>query len=304
MKKIITSIVALISSFASFAQQDPQYTQYMYNTINVNPAYAGSRGVLSVFGLHRTQWVGMDGAPTTNSFSINTPISESGLGLGVSLVNDKIGPTKENNFSVDLSYSMPVSENYKLSFGLKGSLNFLDVDFTKLNIYNQADPRFQNNIENKLNPNFGAGLYLHSDKTYFGVSIPNFLQTKHYDDNSYSVANEKMHFYFIGGHVFDLSSDLKLKPAVMTKFVQGAPLQVDLSANFWLYEKFTLGAAYRWDAAVSVMAGFQISNQLFIGYAYDAETTRLANYNSGSHEIFLRYEFLNNVNKVITPRFF
>lgn len=304
MKKIITSIVALISSFASFAQQDPQYTQYMYNTINVNPAYAGSRGVLSVFGLHRTQWVGIDGAPTTNSFSINTPISESGLGLGVSLVNDKIGPTKENNFSVDLSYSMPVSENYKLSFGLKGSLNFLDVDFTKLNIYNQADPRFQNNIENKLNPNFGAGLYLHSDKTYFGVSIPNFLQTKHYDDNSYSVANEKMHFYFIGGHVFDLSSDLKLKPAVMTKFVQGAPLQVDLSANFWLYEKFTLGAAYRWDAAVSVMAGFQISNQLFIGYAYDAETTRLANYNSGSHEIFLRYEFLNNVNKVITPRFF
>lgn len=304
MKKIITSIVALISSFASFAQQDPQYTQYMYNTINVNPAYAGSRGVLSVFGLHRTQWVGMDGAPTTNSFSINTPISESGLGLGVSLVNDKIGPTKENNFSVDLSYSMPVSENYKLSFGLKGSLNFLDVDFTKLNIYNQADPRFQNNIENKLNPNFGAGLYLHSDKTYFGVSIPNFLQTKHYDDNSYSVANEKMHFYFIGGHVFDLSSDLKLKPAVMTKFVQGAPLQVDLTANFWLYEKFTLGAAYRWDAAVSVMAGFQISNQLFIGYAYDAETTRLANYNSGSHEIFLRYEFLNNVNKVITPRFF
>lgn len=303
MKKIILAFGLLLSVLAS-AQQDPQYTQYMYNTINVNPAYAGSRGVLSVFGLHRSQWIGMDGAPTTNSFSINTPLAESRLGLGISLVSDKIGPTKENNVSADISYYIPVSENYKLSFGVKGSLNFLDVDYSKLNIYDPSDPLFQNNIENKLSPNVGAGVYLHSDKTYIGLSIPHMLETKHYDDNTYSVAQERMHMYLMGGHVFDLSYDLQFKPAVLAKYVNGAPLQVDLSANFWLYEKFTLGVAYRWDAAVSGLAGFQISDQLFIGYTYDAETTRLANYNSGSHEIFLRYEFLNYAKKVITPRFF
>jgi type IX secretion system PorP/SprF family membrane protein len=303
MKKLILAFSLLLSVLAS-AQQAPQYTQYMYNTINVNPAYAGSRGVLSVFGLHRSQWVGMDGAPTTNSFSINTPLAESRLGLGVSLVSDKIGPTKENNVSTDISYYIPVSEDYRLSFGVKGSLNFLDVDFSKLNIYDPSDPLFQNNIENKLSPNVGAGVYLHSDKTYFGFSIPHMLRTKHYDDNTYSVAENRMHMYLMGGHVFDLSYDLQFKPAVLAKYVNGAPLQVDLSANFWLYEKFTLGAAYRWDAAVSGLAGFQISDQLFIGYTYDAETTRLANYNSGSHEIFLRYEFLNYAKKVITPRFF
>lgn len=303
MKKIILAFGLLLSVLAS-AQQDPQYTQYMYNTINVNPAYAGSRGVLSVFGLHRSQWIGMDGAPTTNSFSINTPLAESRLGLGISLVSDKIGPTKENNVSTDISYYIPVSENYKLSFGVKGSLNFLDVDYSKLNIYDPSDPLFQNNIENKLSPNVGAGVYLHSDKTYIGLSIPHMLETKHYDDNTYSVAQERMHMYLMGGHVFDLSYDLQFKPAVLAKYVNGAPLQVDLSANFWLYEKFTLGVAYRWDAAVSGLAGFQISDQLFIGYTYDAETTRLANYNSGSHEIFLRYEFLNYAKKVITPRFF
>lgn len=303
MKKIILALSLLLSVLAS-AQQDPQYTQYMYNTINVNPAYAGSRGVLSVFGLHRSQWIGMDGAPTTNSFSINTPLAESRLGLGISLVSDKIGPTKENNVSTDISYYIPVSENYKLSFGVKGSLNFLDVDYSKLNIYDPSDPLFQNNIENKLSPNVGAGVYLHSDKTYIGLSIPHMLETKHYDDNTYSVAQERMHMYLMGGHVFDLSYDLQFKPAVLAKYVNGAPLQVDLSANFWLYEKFTLGVAYRWDAAVSGLAGFQISDQLFIGYTYDAETTRLANYNSGSHEIFLRYEFLNYAKKVITPRFF
>ncbi|UYW01923.1 type IX secretion system membrane protein PorP/SprF [Flavobacterium agricola] len=303
MKKIIVTISLLTSLFAT-AQQDAQYTQYMYNTINVNPAYAGSRGALSVFGLHRSQWVGMDGAPTTNTISLNTPLGESRLGLGVSLVSDKIGPTKENNTSVDLSYYIPLNERYKLSFGVKGSLNFLDVDYSKLNIYDPSDPNFQNNIENKLSPNFGAGIYVHSDKSYIGLSVPHMLQTKHYDDNTYSVANERMHMYLMAGHVFDLNYDLQFKPAALVKYVNGSPLQVDVSANFWLYEKLTLGVAYRWDASVSGLAGFQISDQLFIGYAYDAETTRLANYNSGSHEIFLRFEFLNYAKKVITPRFF
>ena len=288
----------------TFAQQDSQYTNYMYNTINVNPAYAGSRGVMSIFGMHRTQWVGLDGAPVTNTFSLNTPINNSNLGLGLSFVNDRIGPSDENAISADISYTIQTSETYKLSFGVKGTANLLNVDFTKLNRYNLTDPQFQNNIDNKFSPNIGAGIYFHSDKLYAGLSVPNFLETEHFDDNVAATAKERMHYYLIGGYVFDLSDNIKFKPAFLTKLVTGAPLQLDLTANFMFNEKFVLGAAWRWDAAVSGLAGFQVNENWMIGYAYDAETTKLANYNSGSHEIFLRYEFKGKTEKVVSPRFF
>ena len=299
----------MLASSVSYAQQDAQFTQYMYNTININPAYAGSRGALSVFGLHRTQWVGLDGAPVTNTFSINTPINGTNIGLGLGIINDRIGPSDENNISADFSYSIPTSERYKLSFGIKASANLLNVDFTKLNIYNSSDPRFKDNIENKFSPNIGAGLYFHSDKTYIGLSVPNFLETKHFDgtanNNAQSfIASERMHYYLIAGHVFDLSANLKFKPSLLTKLVAGAPLQVDVSGNFLINDKFVIGAAYRWSAAVSAMVGFQASDSWYIGYGYDLETTRLANYNSGSHEIFLRYELFQKVDKIISPRFF
>lgn len=293
----------MLTCFCSFAQQDSQYTQYMYNTINVNPAYAGSRGVMSIFGLHRTQWVGLDGAPTTNAFSINTPINDSNLGLGVSFVNDKIGPTNNNTITADLSYTIQTSETYKLSFGVKASGNLFNLDTNKLNPQDAADPNLQN-YSSKFSPNFGAGVYLHSDKLYFGVSVPNFLQDNKYNDNDVTVFKEKMTFYTIGGYVFDLSPDVKFKPAFLTKVVAGAPLQVDLSGNFLIFDKFMLGAAYRWDAAISGMAGFQVTDGLFIGYGYDRETTNLRNYNSGSHEIFIRFELFNRVKKLVSPRFF
>ena len=307
-KRILLFIVTLVAA-SSYAQQDSQFTNYMYNTVNINPAYAGSRGALSIFGLHRNQWVGLDGAPKTNTFSLNTPINDTNFGLGVSIVNDRIGPSDENSISADVSYTIPISENYKLSFGVKATANLLNVDFTKLNIYNPADALAQYNVDNKFSPNVGAGVYFHSDKTYFGLSVPNFLETKHFDKDAggfsaNSVASEKMHYYFIAGHVFDLSGSVKLKPALLTKVVQGAPLQIDLSANFLFNEKFTLGAAYRWDAAASLLAGFQVSDSWFIGYGYDLEVTKLANYNSGSHEFFLRYELFKNYNRVVSPRFF
>ena len=288
----------------TFAQQDSQYTNYMYNTINVNPAYAGSRGVMSIFGMHRTQWVGLDGAPVTNVASINTPINNSKFGMGISFVNDRIGPSDENAISADISYTIPTSETYKLSFGVKGTANLLNVDYTKLNRYDLTDPQFQNNIDNKFSPNIGAGIYFHSDKLYAGLSVPNFLETEHFDDNVAATAKERMHYYLIGGYVFDLSDNIKFKPAFLTKLVTGAPLQLDLTANFMFNEKFVLGAAWRWDAAVSGLAGFQVNENWMIGYAYDAETTKLSNYNSGSHEIFLRYEFKGKTEKVVSPRFF
>lgn len=293
----------LLMSLVSYSQQDAQYTQYMYNTINVNPAYAGSRGVMSIFGLHRTQWVGLDGAPTTNAFSINSPIENSNLGIGLSFVNDKIGPTVENTISADVSYTINTSETHKLSFGIKGTANLFNLDISKLRVQNQGDPLLRN-LNNNFSPNVGAGVYFHSDKSYLGLSIPNFFETKRYDDNDIAVYKERMNLYFIGGYVFDLSSNLKFKPAFLTKVVEGAPLQLDLSGNFLINEKFVLGAAWRWSAAVSAMAGFQVSNGLYIGYGYDLETTKLANYNSGSHEIFLRFELFKRQDRIVSPRFF
>lgn len=302
---ILFFVISLVSLFG-YSQQDSQYTQYMYNTNNVNPAYAGSRDVLSIFGMYRTQWVGLDGAPDTGVFSLHSPVSER-VGLGLTFVNDRIGASDESTMSIDFSYSIPVSDDYKLAFGLKGTAHLLNVDYSKLNWYNPNDP-LNNNIQNRFSPNVGAGVYLYSEKFYVGLSVPNILETKHYDDDvrmtTQTLASERMHGYLITGYVFDLTSDIKFKPAVLAKAVKGAPLQADITANFLFNEKFTLGVAWRWDAAVSGLAGFQINNNWFIGYAYDAETTKLANYNSGSHEIFLRYEFVRKSNRMVSPRFF
>lgn len=302
MRKLV--LVLLFCSVASFAQQDAQFTQYMYNTININPAYAGSRGAVSIFGLYRTQWVGLDGAPETSSFSVNTPVG-SNVGLGISLVNDKIGPTNENNLSVDFSYSIPTSATAKLSFGIKGSANLFKLDPTKLTAEDQGDEQFQD-LENKFSPNIGAGIYWHTDKAYVGLSVPNFIQTNRYNDNDVAIYKERINYYFIAGYVFNLDryEMIKFKPALLTKMVEGSPLQVDASANFMFNDKFVLGVAYRWSASVSALAGFQITDSLYLGYAYDHETTKLANYNSGSHEIFLRFEFLNKYSRITSPRFF
>ena len=303
MRTKILYFALMLIGLVSYAQQDAQYTQYMYNTINVNPAYAGSRGVLSIFGLYRTQWVGLDGAPETGAVSVNSPIANSNLGVGLSFVNDRIGPTNENTISADISYTIRTSETYKLSFGVKGTANLFNLDVSKLNPQDSDDPMLKD-LNNDFSPNVGAGVYLHSDKLYLGASVPNFFETKRYDDNDVAVYKERMNMYFIGGYVFDLSPSLKFKPAFLTKIVEGAPLQLDVSGNFLINEKFVLGAAWRWDAAVSAMAGFQITDGLYIGYGYDLETTKLANYNSGSHEIFLRFELFKKQEKIVSPRFF
>ena len=301
MKTILTIICAFILQ-SMYSQQDSQYTQYMYNTPLVNPAYAGSRETITAFLLHRNQWVGLEGAPVTNNFSINMPVGDSNFGVGLNFVNDEIGPVSENEISADLAYFIQVSENYKLSLGLKGTANLFQLDVNKLRIFDPSDPQFQN-VDTEFSPNVGAGLYLFSDKTYFGLSIPNFFESYRYNDNNVEITKEKMHFYFIAGHVFTISPNIDFKPAVLSKIVEGAPLQADVTANFLFFDKLTLGAAYRWDASVSALAGFQISDSWFIGYGYDLETTKLANYNSGSHEIFLRYEFFNR-SRVSAPRFF
>lgn len=304
--KVLAGVLLSFGCVEIHAQQDPQYTHYMYNTVNINPAYAGNRGALSLFGLHRTQWVGLEGAPITNSLSINTPIKDSRLGLGVSFVNDRLGVTEENTISLDLSYTIDLNrQGSKLSFGVKGSANLLNVEYSRLKQSTPGDPLLAVNIENQFSPNIGAGVYWHNEKSYVGLSVPNFLENERFENSSiYSSMNQRMHFFLMGGHVFDINPTLKFKPAALVKATQGAPLQVDLTANFLIHDKLTIGGAYRWDAALSGLIGYQITNGLFIGYSYDAETTKLARYNNGSHEVFMRFELFNKYNRVNSPRFY
>ena len=312
--KILVSFGLILSTVVTVkAQQDAQYTQYMFNTMSVNPAYAGSRGQLSIAALYRSQWVGLEGAPTTQTLNIQSPIRNSRLGYGVSIVNDEIGDgvVQETYFDAVLSYTIDVSAEGKMSFGLKAGGNLLNLDFNKLRNFD-AEPLNTDNIENRFSPNVGVGLYYHTNTFYAGLSAPNLFQTEHFDNSQQEaggvqfLSKERINFYLITGYVFDLNGNLKFKPALLTKVVGGAPLQVDVSANFMFNEKFTFGAAYRWDAAVSVMAGFQISDQFMLGLAYDRETTALGGtqFNDGSFEVFLRFELLRSYQRLVSPRFF
>jgi type IX secretion system PorP/SprF family membrane protein len=303
MKKIVYSLIFLLGLSAS-AQQEPQYTQYMYNPSVINPAYAGSLGYGSLFSLYRTQWIGLEGAPKTLNLSYHQPLESTNLGLGGNIVHDEIGPSTTTNFSVDVSYTINFENESRLAFGIKAGGELLNIDYTKLNHYNPSDVSFRNNINSQFSPNIGAGLFYYNAKSYLGLSVPMLLQTKRYDEFAYSDANRRQHFYLMGGKVFDLSYNVKFKPAFVAKMVAGAPLQVDLTGNFLINEKFTVGVAYRWSAALSALVGFKVNDRISIGYGYDRETTRLSNFNSGSHEIFLQFDLFKINQQVETPRFF
>lgn len=288
----------------AYGQQDPQYTQYMYNHSIINPAYAGTLEGLNIFGHYRTQWVGLEGAPKTATVSVTTPLGDSGLGLGVNFVNDHLGVMDDNNLTLDLSYSVDLNYQYKLSFGLSGAFNMLDINYSKLNIHNPTDPISQEDIKNEFSANVGAGMFLYSDKAYVGFSIPHFLTRYRYEEGQTSTMRQKTHFYLTGGYVFDMSRYWKFKPAAMIKGVTGAPVQVDVSANFMYADKLTFGAAYRWDAAFSGLLGFQVTDGIMVGYSYDSDTSNLGRYNSGSHEFFLRFTLTKNNKRINAPRFF
>ncbi len=303
MKKYIIIIIFFIG-LTGYSQQDAQYTQYMYNTSLFNPAYVGSEDFLKISGVYRSQWVGLDGAPETFSLSLNDRIGKN-VGIGGSIISDKVGPSNETIINADFSYTINF-ENTALAFGLKASANILNVDFSQLT-GSDTDMEFEENVDDRFTPNVGAGVYFYSDKYYVGLSVPQLLETSHYERNELRetyLAKERFHTYFMGGYVFNLNENLKLKPAYLLKVTDGAPLQLDLSANFLLLDRFTLGASYRLNSAVSALAGFQVFNNVFVGYSYDADTTELRSYNSGSHEIVLRFDVISSLKKYMSPRFF
>jgi len=310
MKKIILVMALLLSCFwvEMQAQQDPQYTQYMYNMNIVNPAYAGSRGTLSIGLLGRTQWVGISDAPKTATLSIHAPVGKN-LAAGFSAIADSYGPVNEQNIYADLSYTITTSEEGRFAFGLKGGITLFDVGLLSDIIPPQTVPGvdrlFQDDI-NEIFPNFGAGVYYYTDKFYAGLSAPNLLETKHLEKQSGTItrASEKMHYFFTSGYVFDLSETLKLKPSFMAKAVSGAPLSLDVTANMLFNDRLELGLNYRLDDSIGGLVNFGVTPDLRIGYAYDYTTSNLGNFNSGTHEMFLLWDIDFSKKNLKSPRFF
>ncbi|MDB4300962.1 type IX secretion system membrane protein PorP/SprF [Flavobacteriaceae bacterium] len=302
MKKLFLIFIGILTSLEVCSQQDSQYTQYIYNTMSVNSAYTGQRDVLSYTGLYRTQWVGIDGAPKTLTFGIHSPLKNENLAMGISIVSDQLGPIREDYINLNFSYTIRLNRSTELSFGLKGGLHNLSSDFSRGNSFQNTDVAINENIS-LFSPTVGAGLYLHSTRGYLGLSTPNFLTTEHYNDYKDSLASERLHLFLIGGYVFNIDNNIKLKPAFLIKAVSGSPLIADLSINAMFNNRFVFGLAYRWDDSLSGLTGLQVNKTLFIGYAYDYNTSMGYNYTGGTHEVMLRFE-LQQINKILSPRFF
>lgn len=309
----ITALISLIFlSIQSFAQQDPQFTQYMYNMSVINPAYAtADEGILNLGGLYRTQWVGFEGAPKTATFFAHTPINNK-MELGLSLTNDNIGNiVNETNVYADYAYVLPVGLESKLSLGLKAGFTMFDANFNGFNLQSGGpgtDIAFNENIS-RMFPNLGIGAFYFTDNYYIGLSAPNMLSTKHLESENGIKATgvESVHYFLTGGYVFDVNENLKLKPAFMAKGVSGAPIAMDVTANVLIQNRLEAGLGYRLGDALSALVNFKVTPQLRIGYAYDYTTSNLSNYNSGSHEIFILFDidlfgFKSGYDR--SPRFF
>ncbi len=304
MKKLIllifiTSVLSV--DFAS-AQQDPQYTQYMYNMNVVNPAYAGLKEGLALNLLYRNQWSSLDGAPETYTFNAHSPIGEK-TGLGISLIRDELGPVQETNAYVDFSYTLQVSTNFQLALGLKAGATFHDVGLIGLDLQDPGDPFFSQNVNNTT-PNIGAGAFLYSDNFYLGVSVPNILNSTHLDENGLSFGSETSHYFATVGYVYQATDNIKLKPSALVKSAFDAPLSFDVNLNALFLEKFELGVSYRLDDSFSGLVGFQVTPDLRIGYAYDAVVSDINEVAPSSHEIILTYNIIFNKRVLRSPRYF
>jgi len=300
MKKFYIVIVLLIATQV-YGQQDPQYTQYMYNMNVINPAYAGSKENLSFGLLYRTQWTGIDGAPQTATFFAHSPIGEK-VGLGLSVISDQVGPIKETNAYADFSYTLKLGGQHNLAFGVKAGATFHDIGLAGIDLIDPNDPFFQN--INTTTPNIGAGFFYYTDKYYFAGSMPNILNSVHLDANGNKIGSEESHYFFTGGYVFDLSENTELKPSFMVKSAFGAPTSFDLNVNARFFKKFEIGGSYRLDDSFSGLINFAITPSLRIGYAYDSVTSDIKRYAPASHEFLLLFD-LNFPKKVSrSPRYF
>ncbi|TLX76226.1 type IX secretion system membrane protein PorP/SprF [Labilibacter sediminis] len=289
------------------AQQESIYTQYMFNTVSVNPAYAGTRNAMNMLFLSRQQWVGLDGAPRTYNFTMHTPLNNYKMGVGFSIVSDKVGPVDNFYFNVNYAYRVNITDEMVLSMGVKGGIYNYTVGLNNLNKGSGFDPAADGSFEQKLQPNAGMGLYLYTNKWYAGFSIPKLIQTdlSGTQISASNLSSLKRHYFLMAGYVHDLNEDFKLKPSFIYGVVEGAPTTAQLTGQVLYKDTYWLGASYRFGDAVSFLANVQLNKQLMVGYSYDYSVSNLGNYNHGSHEIIVSYDFDGFLKKkVISPRYF
>lgn len=296
----------ILVSAASMAQQQPMYSQYMFNMLNINPAYAGSRGVMTATALYRNQWVGIPGAPRTSSFSFDMPLNEKKIGIGFQLYDDRLGIERTTGINAFYAFRFQITGSGTLSLGLQAGLLNYQANYTEVSTFQPNDPSFAANVSGLL-PSAAAGVYYNSDKFYIGFSTPALLKTQISYNNAAqiaSVTSQDLHLYLASGFVMNLNQDLALKPSVLLKAVSGAPLEVDVNANLWIQNKLSIGASYRTGDAVVGMVELQLNQQLRFGYAYDKTFSDLGTLNTGTHELMLRMEFGSSGGKVSSPRYF
>jgi type IX secretion system PorP/SprF family membrane protein len=318
-KNILKSLLLVVLLFFSInllrAQQDPMYTQYMYNTISVNPAYAGSRGALSIVGLAREQWIGIPGRPRTQTLTIHAPIhtdnssfsfsGDNDMGLGLSVINDDLGNYHQTMAFVDYAYSIQTTDYARLAFGLKVGVNLFQANL--MDLQHQAGDPAVYNIDNKVLPNVGVGIYYYSDQGYVGLSVPKILENDLLSDVSMLKGKEMRHYFLIAGYVFEINYDLKFKPSIFVKAVVGSPVSMDFTGNLFIKDKLGVGLAYRNGDAISGLLQYYFTPQFRIGYAYDYTLSELHQSNSGTHELMLGYDFNFNQytnTRIHSPRFF
>ena len=305
MNKIfLTSLLVLITYVDVKAQQDPHYTQYMYNLNIINPAYAGSKESISFGLLYRKQWVNIEGAPSTFTFSGDTPIGNN-VGVGLSLISDKIGPVTEQNVFGDFSYTLKISETSKLALGLKAGVSFHQVGLRDIqsSLPDPSEGIFGEDI-NDASLNLGTGAFYYTENYYVSFSIPNMLKTAHLDYNGRQYGSDVSHYFLTAGYVFDVNYDLKFKPSFMLKSAFNVTPSLDVSANFLYKEKFEIGATYRLQDSFGGMVNFAVTPELRIGYAYDHIVSDLKVTTSSSHEFILLYDLFASKKVSRSPRFF
>ncbi len=296
----------LVISARSMAQQQPMYSQYMFNMLNINPAYAGARGTTSITALHRDQWVGIPGAPRTSSFSFDMPLNEKKIGLGFQLYDDRLGIERTTGLNAFYAFRFQVAERGTLSLGLQAGILNYQANYTEVTTFQPNDPSFAMNVNGWL-PSAAAGIYYNSDRFYVGLSTPALLKTKVTYKNAAEVASVSatdLHVYLATGFVMNLSNDLALKPSMLVKAVSGAPVEVDINANLWIQNTISFGASYRTGDAIVGMVELQMNKQLRFGYAYDKTFSNLGTLNNGTHELMLRMEFGSSATRVSSPRYF
>lgn len=307
LTRLLLTWAILLASNSVMAQQDPMFTQYMFNTLAINPAYTGSRNVVSATALVRSQWTGIEGAPKTGTFTIDAPIMDKRFGIGLQLLTDKLGVTQTNAAAVSLAYRVRLDEG-SLSFGLQGNVSQYRANLTSVALGSEStyDPAFAYNV-NKTLFNFGTGAYYNTDRFYLGLSaqdlVPNRLSEPSANGDRLA-GKQALHVFLSSGYVFPIAEDLNLKPSFLLKYVHGSPIEGDINGTLWIKDAIGIGVQYRTSADVAGLLEIQASPQIRIGYSYDKSITKLQNFNSGSHEIMLRYEFGFERGKIISPRYF